>query len=535
MRLLKLALVGGLVLFTLLLVAVAALLWPPPRGVDLAGGVRLVYEVPSTPPEMADDDGAASSDINWPPVLEAVRNRANPGGGGDVAVRKLGSRQIEIVLSSADPALPERVKQLLNAAGRLEFRVVANRTDDGALVQQAEQQALDSERCKSPYVRLAGRSAGLWAHVGRESRETAGGIRPLKVNVMSAVLRNAATGQVLSLPEDLWHGGEHALELWLKQSGIEQVDVLLVTGDGFDVTGDYLTRISRGYDELGQPCVLFELDSQGAALMAGLTSISLPDEKQGTYRLLGIVLDRTLLSAPRVMSTISDRGRITGQFTREEVDFIVGVLEAGTLPVDLGGAPVAEESFGPNPARRQTVFAIAGATLGVLATIGTLMLVRYRALGLAAAWCSLLQMLLVLISIEVARLPVTRLTVLAAAAMLLVGAVGNAWICEWVHRGTRPDDARPGQWARTLGLSAATLAALLVSLWLISGYAYHALDGELRQAAAVANLGSLAAAATSCLCLPLVILISAFSPPAATREAPVVLAEVVGSDTSSPR
>ena len=529
MRLLKLALVACLALLTLLLMPVIVLLWPPPLGIDLVGGVRLVYEV--DPSRLAEDGdhGGSPAAMDWGALLQAVGNRVNPSGSGEVTVRKLDDGQIEIVLPQIDPAEPERVKKLLSASGHLEFRVLANRTDDEALVQQAEQLAKDPNQRKSQYVKVAGRAVGLWAHVGRESREIMGGIRPLKVNVVNAVVRDAATGELLRVPENLPRDEEHAFEHWLQERGIEQIDVLLVTDDGFDVTGSHLTRISRGYDEVGQPCILFEMGSQGASLMEGLTSINLPDERRGTYRLLGIVLDGTLLSAPRVMSTISDSGRITGQFTPEEVDFIVGVLQAGSLPVDLGDAPITEVSFGPNEAWRQTLVSIVLATLGLLVVIWSLALVRYRVLGLAVAWSNLLQLLLMLAVIEVVRLPVTMPAVLAAAALLLVAAVGNAWICESVHRAKRQGHIPPGQVGRSLVVGAAPLAALLGLLWFASVFVYILFDAPLRSTAAVVNLGSMAAMATSCLCLPFLIGILAARWPDPTQEADVV-AELVDSD-----
>ena len=144
MQLLKLALVACLALFTLLLMPVIFLLWPPPLGIDLAGGVRLVYEVDRTRLAEDGDQGGSPAAMDWGALLQAVGNRVNPSGTGEVTLRKLDDRQIEIVLPQLDPAEPERVKKLLSASGHLEFRVLANRTDDEALVQQAEQLAEDS-------------------------------------------------------------------------------------------------------------------------------------------------------------------------------------------------------------------------------------------------------------------------------------------------------------------------------------------------------------------------------------------------------
>jgi plastocyanin len=47
---------------------------------------------------------------------------------------------------------------------------------------------------------------------------------------------------------------------------------------------------------------------------------------------LGIYLDDRLISAPELMSPISDSGMITGNFDARELDFIAAVLDAGPLP-----------------------------------------------------------------------------------------------------------------------------------------------------------------------------------------------------------
>jgi hypothetical protein len=186
-------------------------------------------------------------------------------------------------------------------------------------------------------------------------------------------------------------------------------------------------------------------------------------------------------------------------------------------------------SFGPNEAWRQTLVSTVLATLGLLLVIWSLALARSRVLGLAAAWSNLLQLLLMLAGLEVVRLPLTMPTVLAAAALLLVAAVGNGWICESVHRAKRQGNIPPGPVGRSLVVRAGLLAALLGILWLASVFVYLLCDAPLRSTAAIVNLGSVAAVATSCLCLPFLILAARWPDP--TREADVV-AELV--DLSGP-
>ncbi len=50
---------------------------------------------------------------------------------------------------------------------------------------------------------------------------------------------------------------------------------------------------------------------------------------------LGIYLDNRLISAPQLMSPISESGMITGRFGAREIDFIAAVMDAGPLPAHV--------------------------------------------------------------------------------------------------------------------------------------------------------------------------------------------------------
>ncbi len=52
-------------------------------------------------------------------------------------------------------------------------------------------------------------------------------------------------------------------------------------------------------------------------------------------RRLGIILDGHFCSAQSIQSTIFDEAVIEGQFTEEEVQELVGLLNTGSLPVSI--------------------------------------------------------------------------------------------------------------------------------------------------------------------------------------------------------
>ena len=52
-------------------------------------------------------------------------------------------------------------------------------------------------------------------------------------------------------------------------------------------------------------------------------------------RELAVVLDGEILSTPVILSEISTRGQISGNFTMEEAQRLANYLTAGALPVPL--------------------------------------------------------------------------------------------------------------------------------------------------------------------------------------------------------
>ena len=86
----------GICLFSLLASAVVVLMGPPLKlGIDLSGGVILVYEVDQTtkkPGEIVDMDK----------LVAAVSRRVNPGGQKEVTIRKYGVEQIEIIVPEVE-------------------------------------------------------------------------------------------------------------------------------------------------------------------------------------------------------------------------------------------------------------------------------------------------------------------------------------------------------------------------------------------------------------------------------------------------
>lgn len=86
-----------------------------------------------------------------------------------------------------------------------------------------------------------------------------------------------------------------------------------------DLTNDDIDEVRAVEDADGRPAIEFVLTKEGAKKMEKLT-------EQHLGKPLAILLNGKVVSAPNIRQKISERGRITGNFTKEEVDqFVEGI------------------------------------------------------------------------------------------------------------------------------------------------------------------------------------------------------------------
>jgi SecD/SecF fusion protein len=256
--------------------------------------VVLIYEV---------DPQQPSRPVDVPLLVAAVDRRINQGRSPVARIRPLDDRRIEIGVFASTPQGVQRIERLLQRRGTLELRILANRRDHAALIERALRE--DADVLKD----AKGNVQAWWVPVHS---------RPITEDrVYPAVMP-----------------GEEFVER-TRNRGQREVTEVLVLKDPFDVTGAYLEQAMPDHDDFGQPCVGFVLGSAGAQRLGALTSDNLPDALQGFARRLGIIVDGQLYSAPAIRSPISKQGKIIGSFTRQQVEELVEVLNAGPLPAAL--------------------------------------------------------------------------------------------------------------------------------------------------------------------------------------------------------
>ena len=328
--------------------------WPPRLGIDLKGGVILVYEIDQAKQGEKREDGEAAGPVDMDKLVAAVSRRVNPGGQKEVTVRRFGLDQLEVIVPEVDQAEVDLIKKTVSSAGVLEFRITANSED------ARHQRAIElASRSPGETVVDGGKAVARWVQLDTAKMDPA--------ENRGLVTRVAADGRTEAL-------------------------VIL---DNMNVTGGFLARAASGYDSSMAPCVNFAFRQEGAVLFQVLTSQNLPDRANGQFSRLGIVLDGLLLSAPRINDVISSNGQITGNFQQAEVDWLVGVLNAGSLPAALVSEPISEQKISPQLGA-DTIRSGAQAMLLATAAVLAFMLAYYRFSGFVADLAVLLNIVLVL-------------------------------------------------------------------------------------------------------------------------------------------
>ena len=151
------------------------------------------------------------------------------------------------------------------------------------------------------------------------------------------------------------------------------------------VAGSDLRNAYRNVDEWQDPVVAFDLNPDAASRFERATEANIG-------KVMAILLDGKVISAPRIESKIRNSGIIRGGFTIESADELVLKLRSGAIPADIAveeewavGASLGRDSI------KAGVTAMLASFLGVM----LFMLVYYRLSGINAVVALALNILLV--------------------------------------------------------------------------------------------------------------------------------------------
>ena len=147
----------ALILSTILVSTFVVLFGEYKLGVDLKGGVILVYEVNEIETAQL-RRGAAENQWSMGQLIAVISKRLNPTGLKEIVVRPFGPKQVEIVVPEVDPEQIKVIKEQLSTAGVLQFMIVASDDKDTDLFEAAKQQAESKDRPR--YAREGHREEG---------------------------------------------------------------------------------------------------------------------------------------------------------------------------------------------------------------------------------------------------------------------------------------------------------------------------------------------------------------------------------------
>ncbi len=430
------------VIITTIVIAslLVGLKFPPKFGVDLRGGMNLVGSIDTS---LYDTGEGSGKRVEAKDIIPQLLRRVDPAGLSEIMIRPLGQDKIEVEIPSVDAQEAKEIWKRLTEAGHLQFRIVAdsNYPAHANIISEAIEQNASGSQSRIVYeLDVDGnrinettydengtelskdKILARWFALAREDVE--GQVDkdkaiPIKfVPGRQNLIRDAGTGQILQLPPLPNSNAGKALAEWCKDNGFRTPQILMLEPESerSNVEGKHIkfTRSSR--DERGRPAVSFTMTNDGARRMNLMTTLNKPDQNDNK-KLLGIVLDEQLHSAPSINSPITEQGEISGRFTTEEVRDLIIKLDSGKLDVALNKNPISMqfiESHLGNELKTKGLYSILGSFVIVL----IFMVIYYRFAGFVACGALFLNLLFIMALVMSIQQPLT-LTGLAGLVLTI--------------------------------------------------------------------------------------------------------------------
>jgi len=296
-------------------------------GLDLTGGVHLVYQA-----DFPDDASAGDKGDAMDRALITIENRINKYGVTEPIIQQLGEDRILVQLPGFTDI--DAAKSLVEQTGFLEFREVE--------------------------LNEAGQPVYLGDYLAGEPNQ---------------FFDRGETDDRIFVKDYLFNDDEEygvfVAFLTKTEAGIEFVDVegnpvnkealqeyagslswIPTRGDnGTKLTGELLDDAYPTLDQssiASKPVVSIEWNHEGSTIFDEIAGrLHNPDCDSVPYSptyAIGIFLDDTLLSAPQVCSTaFGGSGQISGTFTVVEAEGLANLLKSGALPMPLKKPPLYQE------------------------------------------------------------------------------------------------------------------------------------------------------------------------------------------------
>ncbi len=232
-----------------------------------------------------------------------VTQRLDPTQANGITVQVRDGSTLELSMPTQSPKkLRTRLKNLLSQTGFLEFRILANPKAHPELL-EAFAKATDPDAEWIVQVRPDGSQAriGRWVQISREPASDSGQ-RAYRYVPRNDIVRNAGTGKLISLEMFEPETEEPGLELaqYLETQNIPDLQVLVVTGDGCQLTGSMISSATSLASD-GQSIIDIHFTPPGVTELAKLTRTHKPVPELDLFCKMGVILDNQILTAPRIM------------------------------------------------------------------------------------------------------------------------------------------------------------------------------------------------------------------------------------------
>ncbi|MDE3065429.1 MAG: protein translocase subunit SecD [Acidobacteriota bacterium] len=320
------------------LIATLSAGWGPKLGLDLAGGLSVVYK-PTT----------AASTANMQEVVTILNNRVNGLGVSGATVNLQGKNVVVSVPGVSDA---RNVLKIVGETAQLLFRPVLCQT--GPAAKGAKPAAVPA--CGAAYQMTA---ANLAINTSTQQPTNNIGLDPQYANIATTSPPNDKKGDTVILPV-------------LGQSGVR-----LVLGPA-QLTGTAIAKAIAQQNTIGQWVVNYNLTSKGSPAWDAVAQANFHQE-------VAIELDGVVQSAPLILpgqatfTSFGGSGEISGSFTQASAKQLAIAMEYGALPVRLQA--LTTNAVSPTLGHSALVAGL-GAGLVGLALVLLYTIAYYRALGL---------------------------------------------------------------------------------------------------------------------------------------------------------
>ncbi len=357
-------------------------------GLDLQGGSQIQMEVDYSELELSQKEKEDAVKT----AVQIIRNRIDQFGVAEPSLQRI-SNTNRILIQLPGLKDPSRAKNLIGRTAMLEFKLVASNEEIEKTITalnsyfqdnleeypelknfaDATEKNLDILESEEETDEEAEEELNIFTNLITDQDDM-----PFKIDYENLeLLRNLLKDEKIKsqIPDGLQIaiGKENKKDPYTSRQ-------IYVLHKKAEITGKYLekaqTKIGQGYTQRDKgPYILLNFDNKGADKFKTITGQHIDDR-------LAILLDDIVFIAPTIESRIpTGEARITGNFTIEEVQDLVIVLNAGSLPAPV--EIIEERTIGPSLGSDSIKAGILAALIGMIAVI-LFMIIYYGLSGFFA-------------------------------------------------------------------------------------------------------------------------------------------------------